>query len=311
MSSDPPPNRVRLSTHSSEFSWIDRVADREQQADLGRSGSIGIGDDAAFVPTHASGVLIATDTLLEGVHFDQTATPEQIGHKAIAVNLSDIAAMAGSPVAATVAISIPRQMDVQDVDRLMAGLQATAHRFNVSVVGGDTTVWDGPLAVTVTVLGEPGPQGPITRSGAQPGDILYVTGPLGGSLAGHHLRFEPRIEFGQQLARSCALTAMIDISDGLASDARHLAAASGCGITLDAAKIPIRDGLLGESRLQHALSDGEDFELLCALRNPGQTPPWLVEVGRCTEGGDIVLVLDGRTQPLEFIGFSHSLKHEE
>lgn len=261
LSTDQRPNPSGLSAHCDEFRWIADIAAREAGKTIVGTTQKGIGDDAAFVPL-TEGAVIATDTLLEGVHFDSTAQPEAIGHKAIAVNLSDFAAMAAVPKAATVAISVCRERTPAWVDRLMQGLQATAHEFGVGVVGGDTTSWTHPLAISVTVIGEPDPAGLITRSGGRPGDRLYVTGPLGGSLAGHHLSFRPRVSEALELVQNYSVHAMMDLSDGLASDLRHLTTASRCGAIVEVDALPLRSADLS---IENALCDGEDFELLVAL----------------------------------------------
>lgn len=313
MPPDPAQLMSAMSEHSSEFSLIRNVADREFHANVAKPGTLGIGDDAAFVPIDGRGVLIATDTLLEGVHFDDTASAEQIGHKAIAVNLSDIAAMAAVPTAATVAISVPRNGETRsrvDIDRVLCRLQQTAHRYGVAVVGGDTTAWAGPLAITVSVIGELGPAGLIARSGGRAGDRVYVTGPLGGSIHGRHLKFEPRVREALALVDSYHVTAMIDLSDGLASDARHLASASGCMLTIDADCVPIHNDVSRRTKcppadaLHHALTDGEDFELLVAIRGEG-APDGLFPIGTLAEGSGVMLKKGEHSQRLDLTGYSH------
>lgn len=271
---------------------------------------LGIGDDAAVVPTNGfDRILIATDTLLEGIHFDADASAESIGHKAIAVNLSDIAAMGGIPTAATVAITASTAWPQERLDHLMIGLQRTAHDFSVAVVGGDTTSWNGALAITVTVVGTPGPGGAITRSGGQPGDLIFVTGPLGGSIEGHHLTFIPRVREALAIVERVDVHAMIDISDGLASDIRHMAASSGCGAVIDAARIPIRDGI-DSHVLEHALSDGEDFELLFAVSpsDRSKVPGFCTEIGWLDSAAGIRLRNRDGEMRLESLGYSHSLE---
>src|SRR5215218_3309082 len=156
---------------------------------------VGIGDDCAVVRGRpGADWLITTDMLMDGRHFrlDRDG-PEAVGYKALAVNLSDIAAMAGVPVAAVVAVALPRDRAVAVARGLHAGMAPLAERFGVDLVGGDTNAWDGPLVVGLTLLGEVEGPGPVGRSGARPGDAVVVTGPLGGSLLGRHLRPEPRI----------------------------------------------------------------------------------------------------------------------
>src|SRR5581483_2766578 len=156
--------------------------------------------------------------------------PHRVGRKAMAVNLSDIAAMGGRPVAAVVSLGLPRGSDTGTVaEELYQGLREAADAFDTAIAGGDTNSWAGGLVISVTLLGEPGPQGPILRSGARPGDWLIVTGALGGSILGKHLDFTPRVRQGLALQEHATLHAMIDVSDGLAADVHHLCEESACG----------------------------------------------------------------------------------
>ncbi|MFO0845389.1 MAG: thiamine-phosphate kinase [Gemmataceae bacterium] len=194
-----------------------------------------------------------------------------------------------------------------------------ADAFDTPVVGGDTNSWDGPLTVSVTGLRRAGAGGVIRRSGARPGDWLLVTGPLGGSILGKHLDFTPRVREAQRLAACVGLRAMIDVSDGLAADVAKLCAESGCGAVLRAESIPIADAARemtdGKSPLEHALGDGEDFELVFAVRPDdardllrGQPIPGvaLAAVGECVEAG-LWLEEAGRRRPLEPAGWAHRL----
>ncbi len=252
---------------SSEFELIERF---RQTIGARTNVPVGIGDDAAVVRSLSESALLATDLLLEGVHFEiPPATPRQVGCKAMAVNLSDIAAMAGKPRFAGVSLALPQQQNDSAgsfADELFAGLNATADRFDVVIVGGDTTSWNGPLVINVAIAGDVHPRGPVTRSGAQPGDWVFVTGRLGGSLVGHHLVFEPRVDEARQLHDFVDLHAMLDISDGLVADMYHILEESGVGVILNSDSIPISQVASQchdkRSPLQHALGDGEDFELL-------------------------------------------------
>ncbi len=235
---------------------------------------IGIGDDCASLRfTPGREILVTTDMLMDGRHFRlREVTPEAVGYKAMAVNLSDIAAMAGEPVAAIVAVALPRGSAAEIAPRIHAGLLEAARGFGVAIVGGDTNAWDGPLVVSVTLLGEVEPGRAVRRSGARVGDAIFVTGPLGGSLLGRHLRPVPRIAIARTLVGLGPIHAMIDVSDGLASDLGHILDESGgLGATLDSDAIPIHpDARLmatqdGRSSLDHALNDGEDFELVFTI----------------------------------------------
>jgi thiamine-monophosphate kinase len=302
---------------SGEFAFIDWV--RRQTPGDPRVW-IGLGDDAAAVALPSGSCLITTDMLLEGSCFRLAeAGPRLVGRKAMAVNLSDIAAMAGRPVAAVVSVGLPRHGGRALGEDLYRGLREMADAFSTSLVGGDTNSWDGPLVISVTLLGEATPRGPVRRSGAKPGDWLLVTGPLGGSILGKHLTFTPRVHEALSLHAVADLHAMIDISDGLAGDLAHICEESGCGAVLRAADIPIaadaRRMTDQRSPLDHALGDGEDFELLFAMspedgRRLIATQPiagiTLTAVGECVAKG-LWLEADGKREPLEPRGYVHTL----
>lgn len=235
---------------------------------------VGIGDDCAVLrPRTDRELLVTTDMLMDGRHFDlDRHGAEAVGWKALGVNLSDIAAMAGHPLAALVAVALPRDRAIAVAQGLFAGMRPLADRFGVDLVGGDTNAWDGPLVVSVTVLGEASARGPVLRSAARPGDAVVVTGPLGGSLLGRHLRPEPRIDEALALSAAVPIHALIDISDGIASDLGHILEESGgLGAVIDEAATPIHADAVamseqdGRTPIDHALSDGEDFELCAAL----------------------------------------------
>ncbi len=231
---------------------------------------MGPGDDCALLAASEQPWLVTTDMLLEGSHFKLAeAGPVRVGHKAMAVNLSDIAAMAGRPVAAVVSVGLPRHGASAIAEGLYQGLRTLADAFDTAIIGGDTNTWDGGLVISVTLLGQPTPPGAVRRAGARPGDWLLVTGPLGGSLLDKHLDFTPRVREAILLQQAADLHAMIDISDGLAADAHHICEESKCGAVLYAEAIPIQDAVNriqdGRTPLEHALSDGEDFELAFAV----------------------------------------------
>ncbi|WP_373650999.1 MULTISPECIES: thiamine-monophosphate kinase [unclassified Schlesneria] len=300
--------------------WIrSQVRDREPVR-------VGIGDDAACLrPPADRDQLVAIDMLMEGVHFTfPDATPEQAGRKALAVNVSDIAAMAGEPTAAFVSVALPKHRGAQFARRVHTGVIELADEFNIVIAGGDTNSWNGPLVISVTLTGHPvGPRS-ICRDGAKPGDWLFVTGKLGGSLpTRHHLTFTPRLAEAKKLARMVELHAMMDISDGLAADLDHILTASRVGALLVADQIPLTEWALastdGSSPLQHGLSDGEDFELLFAVSPeegerllaqwPETTP--ITRVGEIVEAaGCRIRYPDGRIEPLSPIGWTHSLDAE-
>ena len=308
----------------SEFELIDWIRGRVRVRPRGRT-VLGIGDDCALLrlATEAE-TLVTVDMLMDGRHFrlDRDG-PESVGYKAMAVNLSDIAAMAGVPVAAVVALALPRAGAVAIAQGLHAGMAPLADRFGVDLVGGDTNAWDGPLVISVTVLGEATARGPVRRSGARPGDAILVTGPLGGSLLGRHLRPEPRIAEALALHAEAPIHAMIDLSDGLTSDLGHILEESGhLGAILEADAIPIHADVRslsaddGRTALDHALNDGEDFEL-CLVVPPDvadrllRSPPSPSVVHRVGVVGDAqrpglwLHSADGLLSPIVPGGFDH------
>jgi thiamine-monophosphate kinase len=228
--------------------------------------------------------------------------------------------MAGIPVCAVVSVGLPRRGGRELAEELYLGMRDVADAFDTAIVGGDTNSWDGPLVISITVLGEPGPGGPVRRSGAQVGDWLLVTGSLGGSILGKHLDFTPRVREGLALAQLTQLHAMIDVSDGLAADVAKLCGESRCGAVLWADNIPISDaaGKVGDGRspLEHALGDGEDFELVFAV-HPDDAR-WLVHdqpvpgvsltaIGECVAEG-LWLEEGSHRRVLEPAGWVHALE---
>jgi thiamine-monophosphate kinase len=259
--------------------------------------------------------------LLEGSCFRLAeAGARQIGRKAMAVNLSDMAAMAGQPVAAVVSVGLPRQGGRAVAEELYLGLREVADRFDTAVVGGDTNSWDGPLVISATIIGEATGGGPVRRSGALPGDWLLVTGPLGGSILGKHLAFTPRVREARELHASTQLHAMIDISDGLAADVNHICEESRCGAVLRSEAIPISEAAQsmrdGRPAVEHALTDGEDFELVFAIapddaRKLLEAQPisgiTLYHIGECVREG-LWLEENQKQRRLEPGGYVHSLE---
>src|SRR4051812_42746829 len=197
-----------MSDPTGEFAYIDWLRRRTPAV---AGVLVGPGDDTAVLRPPTRPLLVTTDMLLEGSCFLLAeAGPVRVGRKAIAVNLSDIAAMAGIPTAAVVSVGLPRAGGVELAEQLYAGMREMADRFSVPIVGGDTNSWDGPLAISITMLGEATGRGPVLRSGAKIGDSILGTGPLGGSILGHHLDFTPRVGEAVRLHHAVELHAMID-----------------------------------------------------------------------------------------------------
>ena len=232
---------------------------------------VGPGDDCAVLDLGGDRqLLIKTDAVVEGVHFTAGTEPERIGHKALARCLSDIAAMGGTPTAALITLGLPKNFDAGRIEKIYAGLNALAVRTGTAIVGGETTTNPDRLLISISMLGTVPRGKALLRSGAKVGDAVFVSGELGGSLQGRHLDFEPRLAEGAWLADSGLVHAMMDLSDGLAGDLRHILQASGVGAELLSRSIPItREARLqakGDSSskppLLAALTDGEDFELV-------------------------------------------------
>jgi thiamine-monophosphate kinase len=314
---------VRLLRDLGEHRWIARLLGTRRPS---RRTLIGPGDDAAAIAPPRRPLLLTTDSLVEGVHFRLPwESPAALGRRALRVNLSDIAAMGGRPLAAVVAVEAPPRLPVTVLDGVARGLTADARRWDVDVVGGNLTSATR-LAITVTVLGAAA--GPlVTRRGARVGDDVWITGTIGGSGAavralrsGRRLRRPPvpvRLGAGRLLAS--AVHAMIDLSDGLVQDLGHVCRASGVAADVDAGALPVAGACrraLGAAAPRFAATAGEDYELLvtAAPRRRGAlarlTPRLgcrLTRVGRVVAGRPAVRLLDaeGRPVALERAGFDH------
>lgn len=236
--------------------------------------ALGIGDDAAVLSLASSQCVITSDMLMDGVDFVLSeCDPRRVGRKALAVNLSDLAAMAAKPVAAIVSIAAPANGSIEVLKSIYEGLLELANEYGVALAGGDTNSWQHPLAISITAIGEPAARGILTRRGARAGDAILVTGEFGGSILGRQFDFTPRINEALRLNECYDLHAGMDVSDGLSLDLSRLARESSCGAIIDAALVPISADAVRlaaqrpdrGSPLDHALSDGEDFELILAV----------------------------------------------
>jgi thiamine-monophosphate kinase len=248
---------------------------------------VGPGDDAAVIePERGALDVLTTDAQVEGVHFDRRFVPATaIGHRALAVNLSDLAAMGARPRAALLSLVLPDTLDVAELDGILGGLTALAARHRVALIGGNITRSPGPLMIDVTATGSVRPRRILRRAGARPGDEVYVTGSVGDAAAGlqqlqtsatatgpcvdRYIRPEPRVKAGAMLGSNRAATSCIDLSDGLADGVRQLATAGGYGIAIDGDALPITDAArahFGAGALTAALAGGDDYELLFTVR---------------------------------------------
>ena len=287
---------------------------RRLVAGLGKHADlvVGAGDDCAVCRLQGTGAdqVFTTDPIIENVHFLPSEKPERIGNKAAGRVLSDIAAMGAQPQWLLVNVVAPPEQDLQALERIYAGMNALCGHFGATIIGGDLA--QGPcLEMHVFGTGTLPAGSALLRSGAKPGDGIFVTGSLGGSREGKHLDFVPRVEEGIFLRESGMVDAMMDISDGLATDLRHILGRSGVGAVLDAENIP-RVGTLGQ-----ALFDGEDFELLFTVSPRDAVPlldAWKARfpelrlscIGRITAAGGLTLRRRNHApQPLTRHGYDH------
>lgn len=325
-----------------EFGLIAKI--KEQSKGRSPSTLIGIGDDAAALSLSPSKrLLVTTDMLLEGVHFDLSYTDfHSLGWKSAAVNLSDIAAMGGVPRFCLTALGIPSSISVEQIKEFYKGFNTLCRKYNVDLVGGDTCRSEKGLLISVTALGEVEKKRMLTRAGARPGDLVFVTGTLGDSAAGlellgagfrvqgsggrgkdhnfalihRHQWSAPRIEWARKIALSGCATAMIDISDGLSSDLGHLCEESRVGAEISADQIPLSKDILNAAKhlkaipLHYALSGGEDYELLFTvstskLKKFSSLKIESTQIGTIIAGYKMFLNDSGKRAILTPKGFSH------
>jgi thiamine-monophosphate kinase len=249
------------------------IAWAKQRSSKLPSVKLGIGDDCALLATAGEDIVVTTDSLCDGTHFIlKECGPRRAGKKLIGVNLSDLASMAATPIAVFLSLCLPRATAGDTAAEIFEGVFDVAKQFQVSIAGGDTNVWDGPLVIHMTAIGASIPGKSWTRSGANVGDAIFVSGQLGGSILGKHLDFEPRVELAKELLPMGLVTAATDISDGLGIDLLNLTVASRCGAEVKLDQIPLSDAsrelaeTSGKTPVDHALGDGEDFELLMTVK---------------------------------------------
>lgn len=300
---------------------------------------VGIGDDAAVAETERNRLEVFTvDAVVDGVHFDRRFTPpDAIGHRALAVNLSDLAAMGASPRLALLSLALPHDLSCTDFEGIVRGIAALAATAGIAVVGGNLTRTPGPLTLDITAIGTVKRRGAMTRGGARPGDYLYVTGAIGGAAAGlqmlqaqdggasaicveRYLRPSARLRTGALLGRNRAASSCIDLSDGLADGVTRIAESSGVGITLDGDAVPVEPDAArwftsrGLEPLAAAVSGGDDYELLFTVRprqrgrlkaaiRHGGVP--LTRIGVCTNDGKVAVHSGSMPEMVLPTGFTH------
>jgi thiamine-monophosphate kinase len=292
-----------------EFEFVRWLRGQQSASEL---VAVPAGDDLAVLNWDGADLLlVGVDQVLDGVHFDSAVhSPRAIGTKVVNRNLSDCAAMACLPAAAVVSAALPRGADLEFAKELYLGMKGAADAFGCAIVGGDTGSWAGRLALSVTILGRSAGVPPVTRGGARPGQKVYVTGPLGGSILGRHMTFTPRVREARDLAGAGKASAMIDLSDGLSRDLGHICRESGVGAVLFEERIPVHADVArlpadGRSAVEHALHDGEDYELLFVA--DGVPATMGIEVGVITADAGVRLRGARGDVPLEARGWEHSL----
>jgi thiamine-monophosphate kinase len=325
----------------SELELIAEIASQQKGSEP-ENLILGIGDDCA-VQRIADGrvSLLTTDTLIEGVHFDRRWHPEDLlGRKAVSVNVSDIAAMGGRPQFALLSLGVSRECDKKWLDGFLAGLKSVLEEYSLCLIGGDTVHSGERLMVSVTVVGEMAEADVCYRSGAKVGDLIWVSGFLGEAAAGlelcrkniahneiyqplfkAHLDPEPKVILGMKMAESGLISAMMDISDGLATDLAHICSASGVGAEIDGSAVPLSAALLEASQELHgsplglALKGGEDYQLVFTSHPKNRESVSKIVsnlglkiycVGRIVDGSGVILCQENRRIDISYRGYEHT-----
>lgn len=306
---------------------VQLIADLTKRLTTGKNVVVGAGDDCAVVDAGLDSeyLLLKTDAVIEGIHFETNTPARDAGRKAVNRNLSDIAAMSGRPEFALVTLGIPSaEKYAKYLIEFYDGLNEAAQAFGVSIVGGETVRNPERLFVSVALTGKVEKKRCVLRSGAKMGDAIFVTGELGGSIHGKHLSFVPRIHEARWLTEHFTIHSMIDLSDGIASDLKHVITASKCGAELLGRSIPISRAAKLQARAESsakppllaALTDGEDFELLFTIASKDAVPlldGWkkafpevkLTCIGKITSGGALLLRDENGTKELKGHGYMH------
>ena len=268
----------------------------------------GIGDDCAVIKFDKNNYMLLTcDMVVEGIDFKHGENPFLIGRKALAVSASDIAACAGLPRYALISIGMPKSTQVEYIDEILKGLRSVARKYAINIVGGDISRSD-KLCIDVSMVGMVEKKNLILRSGARAGDVIFVSGPLGGSLYGRHLRFTPRVKEARYLATHCKVNAMIDISDGLLQDLGHILEESNAGAIIYEELIPISKEAKG---FFEALTMGEDFELLFTSPRKNNIPSGFYPIGYITkkESGLKLITKEEKVKKIKALGKTQGFTH--
>ncbi len=304
-----------------EFGLIDRITKKSKKKDV----LIGIGDDAAVVKTKKGLEILTTDCLVEGDHFKKDwFTPQQIGMKAIEINVSDVAAMGGIPKYVLVSLCLPEDIDVDFIEDMYKGMWKTCGKYNIEIIGGNMT-HSKQIIISITLTGEVSKKNLLLRSGAKIGDYIFVSGPIGNGRAGLRVfqenledfsqvkkkYLEPRARLDFALKIAPYVNSMIDISDGLAPEIKHICDESKCGAIIYKEKIPINDDVkstaraLDEDEYNYALFGGEDFELVYTVTKNNLKNVQGYIVGEIVKGNEINLQDRGITKIIKEKGYDH------